>query len=139
MIIEALARWTELKPGKINPNNDDEINRLINGEIHEEGEESYSAALEVSYEYSPIVFNLRDVVRFNRSHDKDHVTLRFKDGEGQVIKFPYESWIKMYSELTGMAINSIVPEDWFKRNESAGDDEPMNGDSDEDEDDFNDI
>jgi hypothetical protein len=105
MIIEALARWTELKAPKT-----DDAESYIQRLTNPDAEGPQGPQLQIHYEYSPIVFDLRDVRRFNRANDPNFTTIRFKDGDSNVIKYAYEDFVKLYSELTGFVINSIVPE-----------------------------
>lgn len=114
MKLEALVRWSELK-FKESDSTQDYLDRIIG-----DGEQQQAPKATISYDYSPMVFDTDDISRFNRSNDPEFTTLRFKDGDGYVIKYPYLEFRDLYSQLGGRAIVSITGED--KEEESDEDD-----------------
>jgi len=97
MMIELMVRWTEMRI-KPTDQNEAQLKKLIEGEPQPE------FTPEFFYEFSPMVFEMSDVARFNRSHDKKSTTLRMKDGEGFVVNLSYEEFKALYTECTGHAI-----------------------------------
>lgn len=115
MLIEALVRWTELDY-KRDDSDEAYAKRIISGE-----ETGPMSAPKFVFDFSPMVFDLNDIVRFNRAHDPNYTTLRFKDGDGFVIKYPYKEFLALWIELTGKNIQCILPED-FENNTKKTDD-----------------
>jgi hypothetical protein len=113
MKIEVLVRWTELK---MKSQNDDEsyVKRLVDGN-------SSTNEVEAYYDYSPMVMDINDIARFNRSNDVNFTTLRMTDGEGYVIKFPYKEFIELYVESTGKTVMSCLPSDYEAHDTSIND------------------
>jgi hypothetical protein len=127
MKVEALVRWSELKFTGNNESEEAYLKRLV------DGEEPKNKA-EIFYEYSPMVFDTDDISRFNRSNDKEHTTLRFKDGDGYVIKYPYADFMEFYIESTGKTVTSLLPVEYLEA-QMQEDIENMEDEEDEDEDD----
>lgn len=98
-----MVRWTEMR---IKPTDTEEnqLKKLVSGE------DSPEYMPEFFYQYSPQVFEIEDVARFNRSQDKKSTTLRFKDGDSCVVDIPYEKWRKLYIQCTGKVIHSTIPD-----------------------------
>lgn len=111
MIIEALVRWTEVKFEDTDPQ-EEYISRLKNGEEE-------MKAPKISYDYSPMCFDINDVVRWNKTNSDEFTTLRFADGESFVVKIPYDYFMKLYMEHTGKAVKKVqvVKEDSNKKDE----------------------
>lgn len=110
-LVEVLVRWTEVKVKKTD-DNDEYVKRLIKGESDEE--QNPYKNLVAYYDYSPMVIDLYDIARFNRSNDPNFTTLRMKDEEGYVIRYPYVEFCELYSQALGRQIFSLVPEDFEK-------------------------
>lgn len=126
MHIEVLIRWTEVR--NVQEDEDAAARRII------DGEESLPR-MSVRYDYSPMVVNIADVARFNRSNDVGHTTLRFTDGDSYVIKYDYENFMDLYIELTGKTITSCLPEDYQELDKGRGGD-TEGYDQDEEDDDI---
>lgn len=109
MNIEVLVRWTELKAVPQQNTNDDYLKRLTDPNYEPEQEQVQA---QVVYDYSPMVMDLDDVKRFNRSNDPNFTTLRMNDGVSYVIKFPYLDFMQMYIEYTGKTVMSCLPADF---------------------------
>lgn len=103
MIIEAMVRWTEMR---IKPTDQEEskMKKLINGE------DSPEFVPEFYYQLGPMIFDLKDVARFNRSYDGKSVTIRFSDGETCVLDMSYEDFRDLFIQTTGMAVHSTIRE-----------------------------
>jgi hypothetical protein len=110
--IEVLVRWTELK---MKERNDGEayLKRIV------DGEDNPYDNLQAYHDYSPMVIDIYDIARFNKSHDTRFTTLRMKDGDGYVIKYPYKDFMELYISSTGRSILSCTPEDEEGHNESS--------------------
>lgn len=134
MKIEVLVRWTEFKQIK-QDDNDAYVKRLVEGDEANRG----MMKAQVFYDYSPMVMDINDIARFNRSNDPNFTTLRMKDGEGYVISYPYKDWIQLYMELTGKTIMCLLPDNWEHTSTEIGGDDIEFGDSLDDEDEFDDI
>jgi hypothetical protein len=128
MKIEVLVRWTEVK----RQSNDEEtkLKKLLNGDESKGQPEIY-------YDYSPMVLDIDDIARFNRGSSPDITTLRFKDGEGCVIKCPYKAFVDIYMECTGKTILSALPKDYTDGGEDLNTTDPDSFDLD-DEDEYDD-
>lgn len=92
-----MVRWTEMRI-KPTDKNEAKLKELLDGEPQPQ------FSPEFYYEFSPMVFEMNDVARFNRSHDKKSTTLRMKDGEGFVVDLIYEDFKALYTECTGRVI-----------------------------------
>lgn len=108
MVVEALVRWTEMQ-FKQEDEAEAAIKRMVSGDI-----EGVMPQPTFFYDYSPLVFDLNDVTRFNRAHDPEFTTLTFVDGERYVIKYAYRDFQNLYIQNTGHTILSIVPKEWSK-------------------------
>lgn len=108
MNIEVLVRWTEFKA--VDTKEDDELNNIINPNYQEENRGVFKA--QVHYDFSPMVLDTDDIARYNRSNDPLYTTLRMKDGEGYVIKFPYLEFMNTMIDITGKTVMSCLPQDW---------------------------
>lgn len=105
MIIEALVRWTEIRPkeqielGELDKllRDPDDISQQI-------------PQVEVKYDYSPMCFDLDDVAKFNRANVDDLTVLRFYDGDTFVVKIPYFKFRDLFSEYRGLTVVSTVPD-----------------------------
>lgn len=124
MTVEALVRWTELKMNKP-PMSADEIaaERAINGV-----DPSHNTP-EIFYSFSPMCFEMEDVARFNKSNDEGCTTIRFKDGDGYVVKVEYKQFRELYTDCTGKSVLSIIEqeptkEEKPKRKRKGGDAPP---------------
>lgn len=118
MKIEALVRWSSFSV-KQQDSTEAYLKRLVDGE---ESEQDIRA--EVVHEYSPLVFDMDDVSRFNKANDPDHTTLRFYDSDVFVVKIPYEQFRDLYSEQTGKVILSVLPvEESEEEQDTSGKDE----------------
>lgn len=99
-MVEMLARWVEVSM----PQEDeemDEVERLLsNKEEHDPPKFSIS--------YAPVVFDILDVVRWNKSSNEDCTILLFNDGERMVVKYPYNTFKDLYMQMTGKAISSVI-------------------------------
>jgi hypothetical protein len=132
MKIEVLVRWAEIIP--FSKENDPEgyLKRIVDGE--ESNNESIKP--KIKYEFSPMILDVDDIARFNRSNSKDLTTLRMKDGEGYVIKFPYEEFVESYIEWTGYVIHSYVRENFEEGGDFNSPNKNGGGEFDVDEDDM---
>jgi hypothetical protein len=124
MIVEMLVRWTEMSFKK-SKSDDDEIRRIINGDDNS----SFGGLQpEITHDYSPIVFNMEDVARFNRGSEPGYTTVRFYDGDAYTMKVSYKEFMSIYSEFKdGKFIHSHLPEDY----KDPFGDEPDNIDEDD--------
>lgn len=124
MVVEMMVKWTELKLSTPNKSEDELFaERVISGM------DTSAPKAEYYNTYSPMVFEMDDVARFNRSNDPKCTTIRFKDGDGYVILVKYEDFRDLYTECTGSAILSTIdqedkPEDKPKKKKKGGDGEP---------------
>jgi hypothetical protein len=101
MIIEAMARWTQVQ---INPMDKEEAHlRMIM-----EGEQTPEYTPEFSYGYGPVVFDMRQVERFNRSEDRKCTAIRFSDGDMCVLDIAYTEFRNLYMEVMGVSIHSTI-------------------------------
>jgi hypothetical protein len=106
MKIEVLVRWSEMRYESTDKQ-ENYVKRILEGE--EEGPKPV-----IHYEFSPMVLDILDIARFNRSNHQDFTTVRMVDGDAYVIKFPYNDFIQFYIELTGKTITSALPKDFDK-------------------------
>jgi hypothetical protein len=117
MLIEALVRWTEMALKK-EDKQEAFLRRIVDGDLN-----PGSLQPEFYYDFSPMVFDIRDVGRFNRAKDPGYTTIRFRDGDGAVIKIPYLEFVDLYIELTGQSIRDALPSDYVDPEEEARDNE----------------
>lgn len=118
-MIETLVRWTEIRM-KAENSEDALLKRLVDGD-----ETAGRQHPEFYYDFSPMVFDLDDVARFNRSKDPEYTTIRFEDGESFIVKISYKTFVDLWVQQTGKAIYSILPDDFEpsedKKNNSEDD------------------
>lgn len=96
-----LVRWTEVHVKQTDSEQAD-LKRLL------EGKEMPEFTPEFSFSYSSMVFNINDVVRFNKSQDDKCTTLRMRDGDTFVVAVDYEVFRELYISATGHNIHSFV-------------------------------
>ncbi len=101
MMIEAMVRWTEMR---IKPTDPEEAKykRLM------EGETQADFTPEFYHQFAPMVFDLSDVSRFNKSHDRGSTTLRFTDGDVCVVDITYEDFRNLYMQQTGVHVHTTI-------------------------------
>ena len=105
MMLEVLVRWTEFKTA--------------------EGLDDFESTpkFQASYDISPMVIDVNDIKRFNKANEKGYTTIRFDDGDGCVIKYDFDSFSEVYSEMTGKSITRLIEE-------TIDPDNPMDDDDD---------
>ena len=110
MQVELLVRWTEMRQ-KLMSDDEAKLKRLLNGD---EGDEDGSAMgpVEVVHHYSRETIDLNDIVRFNESMEKGFTTVRYTDGDANVVKIDYEKFKAYYESKMGTKIDSLVPKDY---------------------------
>jgi hypothetical protein len=103
MLVELLVRWTEMS---VKPTDSEQANlsRLL------EGKEVPDFTPEFSFAYSPMVLDLDDIARFNRSQDEQSTTLRMKDGDTFVVDVDYKEFRKLYVTGVGKNIHGLIEE-----------------------------
>lgn len=101
MMVEAMVKWMELRAKKTD-GDDAQLRRLVHGE------ETPDFIPEIIYSYSPMVFDMEDVSRFNRSSDMKSTTVRFHDGDYCVMDITYEEFRNLWMQLRGDNIHSTV-------------------------------
>jgi uncharacterized GH25 family protein len=99
-MIEALVRWTEMK-FKESDKAEDYLKQVIDGE-------DPIPQAEITTEFSPMVFDMEDVVRFNRANTENLTTVRFDDGDVFVVSVPYKKFCELYIQATGKSIVSVI-------------------------------
>ena len=110
MIIELLCRYFKDPDDEVLESINDELRtqELIQGESFNKSKE-YNKLLKEHkcYEYGPFMLNLLDV-KFANHVDKDHVALRFDDGNMFIFKIGYEEFKTVYQTLTAVVITSFT-------------------------------
>lgn len=101
MIVEAIVRWTEMRIKKTDEE-DNELKKILGGETQPDYKPEFF------FDTSPMTFDMLDVARFNRSHDKKSVTVRFKDGDSFVVDLSYKSFQELYQSAMGKVITSTL-------------------------------
>lgn len=98
-MVELLVRWVNME---VAPIDEDEayIKKLVKGEDSVRNPK-------FSYDYSPLTFNMKDVLRFNEASDKMCTTIRFADNESCVVKIEYKAFQQLYMECTGTTIHLV--------------------------------
>lgn len=105
-----LARWTEMELNSppATSSEDNDIRRLLGS--GDEAEGSF-AQPKFFYSFAPVVFDLDDIARFNKAVDAEFTVIRFYDGEGCVVKYPYVTFQQLFIQNSGKTILSFVPKD----------------------------
>jgi hypothetical protein len=111
MKVKMLARWSELSPraGQNRDREEAELKRIIDGD---EGPAENIIMMDIIHEYGPVVFDLHDVVRFNRAKEKDHTTVNFKGGDSLVLKVTFSDFATVMMEQLGIGILDCTPLDY---------------------------
>jgi hypothetical protein len=103
-MIEVLVRFTEMKFKQ-----DDSAEAMVRRVV--DGDETAGMVMpEIYHETSPMVFDMDDISKFNRSRDTQFTTVMFKDGTGYLVKMPYEEFMNIYIVNTGRSIISYTEE-----------------------------
>jgi len=96
-----LVRWTEMHVKQTDSEQAD-LKRLLTGQ------ELPEYTPEFSFAYSPMVFDMADIARFNRSQDEKSTTIRMKDGDTFVVAVGYSDFRELYISATGLNVHSFV-------------------------------
>lgn len=105
--VQMLARWSELSLKRTNHDPDEaELRRIISG--NDSPDENFIRT-EVVHEYGPITFGMEDVKSYNRSKEKGHTTVKFKDGDTLVLKIPYLEFMEIDITYNGRQVHDFLP------------------------------
>lgn len=117
--VQMLARWSELSFKRTNNDPDEaELRRIISGDDNTAGEMVHT---EVVHEYGPITFDIGDVKSYNRSKEKGHTTVKFKDGDTLVLKIGYFDFMEVMIQATGEQVHDYLPMDYIDPEEEVFD------------------
>jgi cell division septal protein FtsQ len=97
MMIELMVRWTEMRI-KPNDDNDAKLKKLLDGESQPAFTPDFYTQI------APMVFEMNDVARYNKSQDKKSTTVRMKDGDIFIVEVGFDDFKNLYTECTGKAI-----------------------------------
>ena|ERR1700749_3058852 len=119
--VQMLARWSELAFKKQAHDSDEaEVRRIISGD---DSMDNGIIHTELVHEYSPITFYMDDVKSYNRSKEKGHTTVKFKDGDTVVLKIPYFEFMEIDIQCSGNHVVDYLPTDYIDPEEQFLDDE----------------
>lgn len=109
--VQMLARWSELALKRTNHDPDEaELRRIIGGD---DAPDNNIIHTEVIHEYGPVTFYLKDVKSYNRSKEKGHTTVKFKDGDTLVLKIPYFEFMEVDMQHNGDQVLDFLPVDYI--------------------------
>lgn len=115
-----LARWSELSFRKTNNDPaEDELRRIIGNEASDQN----FIKTDIIHEYGPVTFFLDDVKSYNRSKEKGHTTVKFKDGDTLVLKIPYFEFMEIDIQYSGNQVHDFLPTDYIDPEEILDDNE----------------
>lgn len=125
--VKMLARWSELTLRNSQTNREEaELKRIISGE---EGPEGAMMMADVVHQYGPVVFNLKDVKRYNKSKERGHTTVHFKNGDSLILKVSFLDFMELDLEHVGEQILDFTPLDYqdedFEEDDIPDDEEDL--------------
>lgn len=104
-MVEVLVRFTEVKM-KETDEQENYLKRIVDGD-----NSNSSSQPELYYEFSPMIFDIDDVARFNKSRDPNLTTILFKDGAGYVVKLTYSEFTELFVKQTGKTVFTVLQDE----------------------------